>query len=68
MLFLFSCTLNGFESFPLFLRPAPGVVKLVDISDLGSDAERHGSSSLPARTNQLFSKAGFLLEASGSLR
>ena len=36
---------------PLHLQPnIAGVVKLVDISDLGSDAARHGGSSPSTRT------------------
>ena len=40
----------------LFREQIAGVAKLVDVSDLGSDAARHGGSSPSTRTEQMQNK------------
>jgi hypothetical protein len=40
----------GFKNRRIFALSFAGVAKLVDASDLGSDAARHGGSSPSART------------------
>ncbi len=53
-----------FKNLVYICSPLAGVVELVDTLDLGSSAARCGSSSLPARTEELLgNKELFYLKA-----